>query len=72
MSKFFSGKEVVNKLVKAGFNIVGQKGSHVKLKGVYNGKSRIVIVPMHREIAFGTFRSILNQSGMTLDEFNKV
>lgn len=72
MSNLFSGKEVVDSLVKIGFMLVSQKGNHVKLKGIYNNQSRIVIVPMHKEIAKGTFRSILLQSGLTLEEFKSI
>lgn len=47
-------------LQKLGFERTGGKGSHVKLrKG-----SRIVIVPMHSELAPGTMRSVLEQAGI--------
>lgn len=72
MSNTFFGTEVVKKLTKVGFYVVSQKGSHVKLKGLFNNQSRIVIVPMHKELAKGTFKSILLQSGITLEEFNKI
>jgi len=29
----------------------------------------MVIVPLHRELARGTLRSILKQAGITVDEF---
>lgn len=57
--------EVVRKLEQHGFSYVSQKGSHLKLR---NG-SFVVIVPMHSEIAKGTLKSILSQSGLTLEEF---
>lgn len=56
---------MVNAFVDAGFARVGQRGSHVKLR-----KSHLtVIVPLHRELAPGTLRSIIRQSGMTVAEF---
>ncbi len=57
--------EVVRRLEERGFVRVSQKGSHRKYK---NG-SRIVIVPMHTEIAKGTLKSILRQADLSLDEF---
>jgi predicted RNA binding protein YcfA (HicA-like mRNA interferase family) len=60
-----SGADVVRALSKAGFGQVGQRGSHVKLK---HPDSRIVIVPMHRELAAGTLRSILRQARLTVDD----
>jgi len=60
------GDDVCRALAKVGFLRVNQKGSHVKLR---NASGRNVIVPMHREIAEGTLRSIIRQSGLTVDEF---
>ena len=49
-----------------GFEQISQRGSHVKLR---NTEGRTVIVPMHRELAPGTLRSILRQAGLSVDEF---
>ena len=64
-----SGREVVKALNKAGFKIVGRKGSHVRLKKKTPSKTYIVIVPIHPEIKKGTLRSILRQAGLTREEF---
>jgi len=62
--------EVVKVLGKLGFVFKSQKGSHSKYVKVLDGEpKRTVIVPMHDEIAKGTLQSILEQSGLTLDEF---
>lgn len=55
------GAEGITALVEAVFVEVSQRGSHVKLRG----GGRTVIVPMHRELAAGTLRSILRQAGLT-------
>ena len=60
-----SGADAINALVEAGFVRVGQRGSHVKLRKAH----LIVIVPLHRELAPGTLRSIIRQSGLSVDEF---
>jgi predicted RNA binding protein YcfA (HicA-like mRNA interferase family) len=60
-----SGAEVVKALVPAGFVEVSQRGSHRKLR---NGETT-VIVPMPKELASGTFRSIIRQSGISVEEF---
>ena len=57
--------EVIQRLEHFGFSFVSQKGSHRK----YKKGSRVVIVPMHDEIAKGTLKSILQQAGLSLDEF---
>jgi len=71
MPKLYSGRDIVKTLKKAGFEIVGQKGSHIKLRGFWNAKLQTVIVPYHKEVAYGTFSSILSQSSMTKSEFEK-
>jgi predicted RNA binding protein YcfA (HicA-like mRNA interferase family) len=61
-------EEVIKILVKLDFYKVSQKGSHAKYIKDGNPK-RIVIVPMHYELAKGTLKSILEQAGITLQEF---
>jgi len=61
-----SGQDVVRALRGGGFEQISQRGSHVKLR---NEEGRTVIVPMHRELAPGTLRSILRQSALSTDEF---
>lgn len=60
-----SGRECVSALQRAGFEVVSQKGSHIKLRrgGV------VVVVPNHRELGRGVLRAIINQAGLTVDEF---
>lgn len=55
-------------MARAGFIVVGRKGSHIRLKR-RNGETRVVIVPDHREIAKGTLRSILRQADLSREEF---
>ena len=64
-----SGREVVRALAKVGFLEVSQRGSHLKLR---NEKKRTVIVPLHRELARGTLRSILRQADLTVDAFTEL
>lgn len=63
-----SGAQVIQLLSHLGFIKVAQKGSHVKLRGIRNGKKRIVIVPFHKELAPGTLASILRQADLTIEE----
>ena len=67
-----SGQEVIKALNKVGFEIVGRKGSHVRLKKKTPIKTYIVIVPLHPEIKRGTLKSILRQAGLTTNEFAKL
>lgn len=60
-----SGRQVVTALTRAGFVVVSQRGSHQKLR---HPDGRVVIVPLHQELAAGTLRSILRQSQLTVDQ----
>jgi predicted RNA binding protein YcfA (HicA-like mRNA interferase family) len=62
-------REVKRKLEQAGFVEVSQKGSHVKFVREFEDDVWTVIVPCHREVSPGTIRSILRQSGLSMDAF---
>ena len=68
MPKLYSAKQIVRAFKRADFYQISQRGSHLKLRGFWKGKLQTVIVPMHKEIAYGTFQSILKQAAMSLDE----
>jgi len=63
-----SGREMIKILSKIGFVIVGRKGSHARLKRQRAKEILIVIVPMHRELARGTLRSVLRQANLTVED----
>jgi predicted RNA binding protein YcfA (HicA-like mRNA interferase family) len=52
-----------------GFQVVSQKGSHIKMKKKTSKETRIVIIPDYDEIPVGTLKSIIRQSGLTPEEF---
>ena len=64
-----AAREVLRALGRAGFQVVSQRGSHIKLRGERKGQARTVIVPNYGEIPRGVLASILRQAGMTRDEF---
>jgi predicted RNA binding protein YcfA (HicA-like mRNA interferase family) len=65
-------RKVKRKLEAAGFQIVSQKGSHIKFaKETLEGR-RTAIVPNHKEITIGTIGSILRQAGLSVDEFENL
>ncbi len=66
-----SGKEMIKHLSNLGFQIVGRKGSHVRMKKLSTPRNIIVIIPDHKELAQGTLRSILRQAGIPFDAFIK-
>jgi predicted RNA binding protein YcfA (HicA-like mRNA interferase family) len=63
-----NAKEVVKILRKHGFALIGQKGSHQKWR---EPSGRQVIVAMHgsKPIPTGTLKSIIEGSGLDVDDF---
>jgi len=67
-----SGKDIIKALSKIGFKYVRTKGSHVILnKQMKDGKVTIPI-PLHKELAKGTLKSIMNQDELTLNDLFKL
>jgi predicted RNA binding protein YcfA (HicA-like mRNA interferase family) len=59
-----SGADVVRALERAGFTVLRQSGSHIRL-----GKNEVrVTVPDHKTIAPGTLKSILKQAGLGVQD----
>ncbi|PIN98860.1 MAG: hypothetical protein COT90_02465 [Candidatus Diapherotrites archaeon CG10_big_fil_rev_8_21_14_0_10_31_34] len=73
MPKFpvVSGKELIKALEKSGFELISQKGSHVKLRKTDFAGKKTVIVPLRPVIRTGTMKSILRQSHLNLEELQK-
>lgn len=65
MPKRYSARQILKALSKLGFSEISQKGSHIKLRGVVDGKLQTVIVPNHKMIAIGTLSSILRQANIS-------
>ena len=67
-----SGRQLVKLLVKLGYEIVRQRGSHMRLRKQMETSEHKVTVPLHRTVAKGTLRDILDdvakRNDMTTDE----
>ncbi|MEX1139690.1 MAG: type II toxin-antitoxin system HicA family toxin [Bacteroidota bacterium] len=63
-----SGKEAVKALAKIGYEFDHQKGSHIILRQNKSPHRRVTI-PDHKEIAKGTLRAIIRETGLTVREF---
>lgn len=67
--RVLSGKEVVKILSKFGFEVVSQKGSHVKLRRVLpDGTKQTLTVPLHDELDKGTLKAIIRQASRYIPE----
>ena len=72
MPKTLSGKEVIKILCREfGFYFVSQKGSHIKLRKKIKGREITTIVPLHKELAPGTLKGVLDLAKVDEKEFWK-
>jgi len=61
-----NGTEAVKALIRLGFAARRQTDSHAILRR----GSVTVVVPMHKPIKPGTLRGLVEQAGLTMDEFH--
>ncbi len=67
--RVLSGKEIVKILSKFGFEVVSQRGSHVKLRRILpNGAKQTLTVPLHDELDKGTLKAIFRQATRYIPE----
>ena len=66
-----TGSEIVKALAKTGFQIVRQKGSHVKLS---HPDGRITVVPVHKgeSIGKGLMSKILRDVDLSKEQFSSL
>jgi predicted RNA binding protein YcfA (HicA-like mRNA interferase family) len=63
-----SGEDLIRVLRKFGYEIARQKGSHVRLRNETEPGRLPVTVPLHKELARGTLKSILADAGISAEE----
>lgn len=58
-----SGREVAAILGRFGFDVVGTRGSHCKLRRTLpDGQRQTLTIPLHRSLATGTLHAIYRQT----------
>ncbi|MCB0726183.1 MAG: type II toxin-antitoxin system HicA family toxin [Ignavibacteria bacterium] len=71
--KKLSGKDVISILNLFGFDVINQKGSHVKLRRFKENMKQTLLIPNHKEIDTGTLRAIVRQAAkyIPIEELNQ-
>lgn len=64
-----SGREVIKKLQKFGYQITRTKGSHVRLRHFSKSDFKPITVPLHKEIKIGLLSQIIKDAGLSVEEF---
>jgi len=63
-----SGRDVIKAFAKIGYQLDHQTGSHIILRH-NDPPHRRLTIPNHSELAKGTLRAIIRQSGLTVEDF---
>ena len=69
--KNLSGKEVCNILKRYGFKEIRRRGSHIVMQKKLEDTTVTVPIPDHKDLKKGTLMSIIRQSGVPKEEFEK-
>lgn len=64
-----SGKDAVKAFKKAGWQKIGQVGSHLIM--VKQNQRANLSIPQHKELAPGTLRALIRNAEMSVDDFLK-
>jgi predicted RNA binding protein YcfA (HicA-like mRNA interferase family) len=64
-----SGRRLIKVLEADGWQVVRQRGSHVRLKK--SGARAALVVPVHQELKKGTLARILREAGLSPDDLRR-
>ena len=67
-----SYRKVINALQRAGFVVVRQKGSHIRLQKRTKEKALKLTVPAHTPIKKTTLAKIIRDANLSLEEFSEL
>jgi predicted RNA binding protein YcfA (HicA-like mRNA interferase family) len=67
-----SGEEAIAAFVRAGYEVVRQRGSHVRLRDPSQPMRPPLSIPQHDELRPGLLRRLLRDAGLTVEEFREL
>lgn len=62
-----SGKEAAKAFGKAGWQTIGQVGSHLVM--TKPGERANLSIPQHKDLSIGTLRALIRAAGLTVEDF---
>ncbi len=67
-----SGRQAVRVLTRIGYQVVRQKGSHIRLRDNTNPDHLPLTIPDHRSVKPGLLRELLRDAGLSVEEFARL
>lgn len=66
--KVLSGKDLLKIFSSFGFEEIGQRGSHVKIRRLIDNEKQTLTIPLHKEIDAGLLKQIFVQGSQYISE----
>lgn len=67
-----SGNKAVKCFEKIGYQVIRQKGSHIRMRHKSNKNKQPLTIPVHKTLGKGLIRKLLRDAELTTEEFLKL
>lgn len=67
-----SGEEAIERFQEIGYEIIRQRGSHVRMYHKINRSKTPLSIPVHKQLGRGLLRKLIRDADITVEEFNKL
>lgn len=67
-----SGNRAIKCFEKMGYQVIRQRGSHVRMCHKSNSTKQPLTIPRHKTLGKGLIRKLLRDAELTIEEFSKL
>lgn len=67
-----SGKQAIKSFEKIGYQVVRQRGSHIRMRHKSDSSKQPLTIPLHKTLGKGLIRKLLRDAELSLEEFLKL
>lgn len=67
-----SGRKVITVFEIIGYQVVRQKGSHIRLRDEQNPDHKPLTIPDHKTLKPGLLRMLIRNAGLSVEDFVKL
>ncbi len=67
-----SGRKAIDAFETIGYQVVHQKGSHIRLRDNINPNHKPLTIPDHKSLKAGLLRMLIRDAGLSLEDFVKL
>ncbi len=67
-----SGRKAITVFETIGYQVVRQKGSHIRLRDDINSDHKPLTIPDHKSLKAGLLRTLIRDAGLSVEDFVKL